>query len=77
MQKIDTTSLPAPDSMKNNWEFAEVWIDAILLQLVLALIKEFYMRVAPMSSAAIATVVKMIESLSVEVQDKVAEVIAQ
>ncbi|MEH2009878.1 MAG: hypothetical protein V7K81_33235 [Nostoc sp.] len=46
MQKIDTTSLPAPDSMKNNWEFAEVWIDAILLQLVLALIKEFYMRAA-------------------------------
>lgn len=30
MQKIDTTSLPAPDSVKSNWEFAEVWIDAML-----------------------------------------------
>lgn len=30
-----------------------------------------------MSSAAIATVVKMMESLSVEVQDKIAEVTAQ
>ncbi len=30
MQKIDTTSFPAPDPVKNNWEFAEVWIDAML-----------------------------------------------
>lgn len=30
MQKIDTTSLPAPDLVNNNWEFAEVWMDAML-----------------------------------------------
>lgn len=30
MQKIDTTSLPALDLVKNNWKFAEVWIDAML-----------------------------------------------
>lgn len=30
MQKIDNTSLPAPKPVKNNWEFAEVWIDAML-----------------------------------------------
>jgi hypothetical protein len=30
MQKIDTMSFPAPDPVKNNWEFAEVWIDAML-----------------------------------------------
>ena len=30
MQKIDTTSLPAPNSVKSNWEFAEVWMDAML-----------------------------------------------
>lgn len=30
MQKIDITSFPAPNPVKNNWEFAEVWIDAML-----------------------------------------------
>jgi len=30
MQKIDTTSLPAPNLVKSNWEFAEVWMDAML-----------------------------------------------
>jgi len=30
MQKIDTTSLLAPNLVNNNWEFAEVWIDAML-----------------------------------------------
>ena len=27
MQKTDTTLLPAPDPVNNNWEFTEVWID--------------------------------------------------
>ncbi|MCW6053233.1 hypothetical protein K4039_24980 [Lyngbya sp. CCAP 1446/10] len=27
MQKTDTTLLPAPDPVKNNWEFTEVWLD--------------------------------------------------
>ncbi len=30
MQKIDTTSLLALDPVKSNWEFVEVWIDAML-----------------------------------------------
>ncbi|UBF24525.1 hypothetical protein K9N68_22930 [Kovacikia minuta CCNUW1] len=30
MQKTDTTSSPAPDMVKRNWEFTEVWIDPML-----------------------------------------------
>jgi hypothetical protein len=26
MQTTNTTSYPAPDIVKNNWEFTEVWI---------------------------------------------------
>jgi len=27
MQTTNTTSYPAPDLVKNNWEFTEVWIE--------------------------------------------------
>ena len=30
MQTTNTTSYPAPDIVKNNWEFTEVWIDPML-----------------------------------------------
>lgn len=30
IQKTDTTSLHAPDLVKNNWEFTEVWVDPML-----------------------------------------------
>ena len=30
MQKTDTTLFPVPDPVKDNWEFAEVWIDPML-----------------------------------------------
>lgn len=30
MQKTDTALLPAPDLVKNNWEFTEVWVDPML-----------------------------------------------
>jgi hypothetical protein len=30
MQKIDTMSLPVPAPVKDDWEFAEVWMDAML-----------------------------------------------
>ncbi|MFB2770388.1 hypothetical protein ACE1AT_14015 [Pelatocladus sp. BLCC-F211] len=30
MQKIDITSFPAPDQVKDNWQFAEVWIEPML-----------------------------------------------
>ncbi|WP_375513563.1 hypothetical protein [uncultured Nostoc sp.] len=30
MQTTNTTSSPAQDRVKNNWEFTEVWIDAML-----------------------------------------------
>jgi hypothetical protein len=30
MQTTNTTSSPAQDRVKNNWEFAEVWIDPML-----------------------------------------------
>ena len=30
MQITNTTSYPAPDIVKNNWEFTEVWIDPML-----------------------------------------------
>ncbi|MFN8950642.1 MAG: hypothetical protein ACK5WC_05805 [Aphanizomenon sp.] len=30
MQTTNTTSYPAPDQVKNNWEFTEVWIDPML-----------------------------------------------
>ncbi|MEH2397635.1 hypothetical protein [Nostoc sp.] len=30
MQTTNTTSSPAQDRVKNNWEFTEVWIDPML-----------------------------------------------
>jgi hypothetical protein len=30
MQTTNTTSSPAQDRLKNNWEFTEVWIDPML-----------------------------------------------
>lgn len=30
MQKTDITSFPVPDAVKNNWHFAEVWIEPML-----------------------------------------------
>lgn len=30
MQKTDITSFPAPDRVKDNWQFAEVWIEPML-----------------------------------------------
>jgi hypothetical protein len=30
MQTTNTTSFPAQDRVKNNWEFTEVWIDPML-----------------------------------------------
>ncbi|MCC5644194.1 hypothetical protein LC607_14805 [Nostoc sp. CHAB 5824] len=30
MQTTNTTSSPAQDQVKNNWEFTEVWIDPML-----------------------------------------------
>ncbi|MBD2250239.1 hypothetical protein [Nostoc parmelioides] len=30
MQTTNTTSSPAPDLVKNNWDFTEVWIDPML-----------------------------------------------
>lgn len=30
MQTTNTRSYPAPDLVKNNWEFTEVWIDPML-----------------------------------------------
>ncbi|WP_375505542.1 hypothetical protein [uncultured Nostoc sp.] len=30
METTNTTSSPAQDRVKNNWEFTEVWIDAML-----------------------------------------------
>ena len=30
MQKIDTTSFPALDPAKTDWDFVEVWIDPLL-----------------------------------------------
>ncbi|MBG1271403.1 hypothetical protein [Nostoc sp. WHI] len=30
MQTTNTTSSPAQDRVKNNWEFTEVWIDSML-----------------------------------------------
>ncbi|MBW4417962.1 MAG: hypothetical protein KME13_01890 [Myxacorys californica WJT36-NPBG1] len=30
MQKTDITSFPVPDPAKNEWQFAEVWIEPML-----------------------------------------------
>lgn len=30
MQKTDITSFPVPDAVKDNWQFAEVWIEPML-----------------------------------------------
>ncbi len=30
MQKMDLMSFPVPDQVKDNWQFAEVWIEPML-----------------------------------------------